>query len=572
MQEYSYDVDGNRTRDERGEHVFSPRAQQSCGEVPDQAEGDTTRYCFDEFERMVLSRGQGVEQPTRYVYDGLDRRDRKTVEEGGVDRHHDYSYIGTSQLLARETDKDGRRMNYDYDSDGRRQGQQIQDPGRDPASGPLDGCANTDADPDTAGTQTADDCYRSYATDANGSVEGLENEIGGFGDPGGRPDTYLYDPYGESENVGQAGERDDPGLSEGAKDNPFRFQGFYYDAGIKTYDMQARNYRPDIGRFVSQDRYESSQGDQLLTSDPLTQNRYAFAGGNPVNNIEFDGHFFNAAFRSFARGLSRAFRSFGRALTPAPLRRTARPLANTARRAIHNYAVGGNLALASEGARVVAPRLSPLLAINQSRDKTTLDFPDPPKPRNQRDGGFSLKDFTSAAAKDTLVFVGCMRGVSIACEQEVKTTYEQAKETVANPTPANVGIALATAIPFTKGGGRFARTLQQSWGATKGVPQRGEGLVYRRTDLNGGKPYIGQSKSDARFRARQREHARENPFSDFRYEVLGRQNPGAQLERLEEYFIRQLGGPTNLRNPFGGLANRRHQMRDERYFGAGGGY
>ncbi len=27
-----------------------------------------------------------------------------------------------------------------------------------------------------------------------------------------------------------------------------------------------------------------------LQADPLTQNRYAFAGGNPVTNVEFDGH------------------------------------------------------------------------------------------------------------------------------------------------------------------------------------------------------------------------------------------------------------------------------------------
>jgi hypothetical protein len=55
-------------------------------------------------------------------------------------------------------------------------------------------------------------------------------------------------------------------------------------------------------------------------------------------------------------------------------------------------------------------------------------------------------------------------------------------------------------------------------------------------------------------------------------EVLGRQNPGTQLDRLEEYFIRELGGPTTMRNPFGRLQNRRRQMRDERYFAAGGGY
>lgn len=105
------------------------------------------------------------------------------------------------------------------------------------------------------------------------------------------------------------------------------------------------------------------------------------------------------------------------------------------------------------------------------------------------------------------------------------------------------------------------------------VPQKGEGLVYRQTDLTGRrKPYVGQSRSDARFQARQQEHARENPFSRFEYETLGRQNPGTQLDRLEEYFIRELGGPTTMRNPFGRLQNRRHQMRDERYLGAGGGY
>jgi hypothetical protein len=45
-----------------------------------------------------------------------------------------------------------------------------------------------------------------------------------------------------------------------------------------------------VGRFLSQDRYESAAADQVLQAGPLTQNRYAFAGGNPVNHVEFDGH------------------------------------------------------------------------------------------------------------------------------------------------------------------------------------------------------------------------------------------------------------------------------------------
>jgi hypothetical protein len=98
------------------------------------------------------------------------------------------------------------------------------------------------------------------------------------------------------------------------------------------------------------------------------------------------------------------------------------------------------------------------------------------------------------------------------------------------------------------------------------------GIVYRRTDLNGGKPYIGQTKSEERFIARQGEHADAHPEAEFRYEELGRAQPGVQLVRLEEYHIRAGGGPSTMRNPLGGLANQRHQMNAERYLAAGGDY
>jgi RHS repeat-associated protein len=127
--------------------------------------------------------------------------------------------------------------------------------------------------------------YKSYALDAQGSVEGLETDNGTLP----ASDRYHYNPYGELDGPGAS----DPeaGLSDEAKANPFRFQGHYYDAGIKTYDMQARSYRPDLGQFLSEDRFEAAGLDLSLQADPLTQNRYAFAGGNPVSRIEFDGHF-----------------------------------------------------------------------------------------------------------------------------------------------------------------------------------------------------------------------------------------------------------------------------------------
>jgi len=77
-------------------------------------------------------------------------------------------------------------------------------------------------------------------------------------------------------------------LTDTATKNPFRYEGFYYDSGIQGYDMQAREYRPDVGRFLSQDRFQAAGADVTLQADPLTQNRYAFAGGNPVSHIELD--------------------------------------------------------------------------------------------------------------------------------------------------------------------------------------------------------------------------------------------------------------------------------------------
>jgi hypothetical protein len=55
--------------------------------------------------------------------------------------------------------------------------------------------------------------------------------------------------------------------------------------------------------------------------------------------------------------------------------------------------------------------------------------------------------------------------------------------------------------------------------------------------------------------ARQAEHARGNPDADFEFEITGRANSGTELDRLEEFFIRQESGPTNLSNPDGWLAN-----------------
>ena len=84
--------------------------------------------------------------------------------------------------------------------------------------------------------------------------------------------------------------------------NPFRYSARRLDSGTVAstgagvpaggsgYDMGARRYGPDLGGFYQADVFHGSLADLGLSLDPLTQNRYALAAGNPVSYTETDGH------------------------------------------------------------------------------------------------------------------------------------------------------------------------------------------------------------------------------------------------------------------------------------------
>ena len=59
--------------------------------------------------------------------------------------------------------------------------------------------------------------------------------------------------------------------------------------------MQARAYRPALGRFLTQDRFEDPMADQAIRSSLGGANAYTFLSANPTNNIEADGHDAHAA-------------------------------------------------------------------------------------------------------------------------------------------------------------------------------------------------------------------------------------------------------------------------------------
>ncbi|MFE9437474.1 polymorphic toxin-type HINT domain-containing protein [Streptomyces sp. NPDC006602] len=103
---------------------------------------------------------------------------------------------------------------------------------------------------------------------------------------------------------------------------------------------------------------------------------------------------------------------------------------------------------------------------------------------------------------------------------------------------------------------------------TSPTPPTPAGVVYLRTDLISGEEYVGQAKSWSRYLKRQGEHARDYPGKSFTFEVLGRANPGQDLDVLEESWMRAGGGKKSV--PGSGLENTRVQMNDARYKAAGG--
>ncbi len=108
-----------------------------------------------------------------------------------------------------------------------------------------------------------------------------------LGNEGQTSVPYGYDPYGEEDTTLTKG---DPATNDVNITNPFRYSAKRYDTGSQTIDMGARRFSPDTSRFLQADLYRGALSDLSLSTDPLTQNRYALAGGNPVSFVELDGH------------------------------------------------------------------------------------------------------------------------------------------------------------------------------------------------------------------------------------------------------------------------------------------
>nr|WP_246220888.1 DNRLRE domain-containing protein [Phytoactinopolyspora mesophila] len=224
------------------------------------------RYVYDGFDRIAEHRSptdSGGTSLTAYTYDPLDRTISRLDDAGGAgEESTEYAYLGLSgQLISEHVDGE-LATSYQYSA----WGQRLSQVKHDAASG--------------------EDETSFYGYNPRTDVETLTDESGDT------IATYGYTAYGsEDEDLFTGLDAPDPGdptVDEAY--NVYRYNATRWDAASGTYDMGFRHYDPGLNRFLSRDMYNGALDDLNLGLDPWNNNRYAFAGGNPITRVEIDGH------------------------------------------------------------------------------------------------------------------------------------------------------------------------------------------------------------------------------------------------------------------------------------------
>ncbi|MHB8059518.1 MAG: RHS repeat-associated core domain-containing protein [Gaiellaceae bacterium] len=254
-------------------------------------------YTYDGLSRLQnyakYSSGT-LSDSTNYFYDALNRVVREVELHGTTTTSTDTEYQGDSTAVTKETgwtqaqsgNPNSWEKAYAYDAYGEALTVAYSPPGGGAA------------------------LRYSYLYDPGSSISMLLDYSSGAA-----KESYGYSAYG-SKNAS---------ISKSAAGfdtttNPFRFQGKRWDTGSSTYDMGARRYSPATGRWLQQDSYADALDNLGLSQDPLTANRYAFLGANPVNYVEVDGHqgcsWYNAVcgVSHWGRGVYHGGRDSARAL------------------------------------------------------------------------------------------------------------------------------------------------------------------------------------------------------------------------------------------------------------------
>ncbi|MBN9425418.1 MAG: PASTA domain-containing protein [Burkholderiales bacterium] len=277
---YAYDNAGNRTTMNRG--------------------GVATSYTYDSNDR-VLAENTGVQAVTSAWDANGNLRSRSGASGTTL-----YSYDGANRLIE-VSGSGGSLASYAYDADGTRV--------RRTAAG-------------VTTRYVVDKAFAAMLCNCNGDVPNAASlvvaEVAPAGNvgythghailnrrSGGNTAWYLRDGAWSTRQLADAGGNvtdrytyDAFGVTlaqSGTNANPFRYSGESLDSATGLYDLRARQYQPETGRFISTDPFMG------YAESPITLHRYLYAGADPVNNRDPSGRDFTLPSLTFSQALNASF-------------------------------------------------------------------------------------------------------------------------------------------------------------------------------------------------------------------------------------------------------------------------
>ena len=248
-------------------------------------------YNYDGFDN-ILSQSQSTgtaANTTSYKYDSLNRPITETITPNSGSAQTDaIDYLGSTKTVADEqiaAGGDTITKTYDYSPNGERLA-----------------LINNDQN------NSANDNTAYYTYDQHKNVEALTGAVGST------LATYGYTAFGADDKTSSSDTNSwDTGLDANSDStaafpfNSYRFNSARIATTTGNLDMGARTYDPNINSFVSRDAYSGAGANTSLTTDPYNASSYAFAGGNPISNVEQDGH----GWKSFLGGIEGAAYGYG---------------------------------------------------------------------------------------------------------------------------------------------------------------------------------------------------------------------------------------------------------------------
>jgi RHS repeat-associated protein len=208
-------------------------------------------YAYDGFDRQTSVSPTGAAgcptTSTTYTYDGLDRQ-RTT---GSTALHYD----GASSVVSTRT-SGGSDTTYELTPEGLAKAVAVRTP--------------------AAGTP------QFLSDDGQGNITTITTNSGALAC------SVRYDPWGSP--LGAQSPQNPCDAGSTISDHFYRGQRL--DPATGSYQLGGRTYQPAKASFLNPDTYrtEQPQQDIAVQADPLTQNRYAYVNGDPINLYDPFGH------------------------------------------------------------------------------------------------------------------------------------------------------------------------------------------------------------------------------------------------------------------------------------------